>query len=193
MKHIAEKAGFGISGWGNLSSNNYRIMRYGMVLLWLAECEVELGNLERARALVNQIRARAANPAGFVPKVVQLASSRDDYSIVTNANGSPVPAANYVISGYDAPWTDQATARKAVRFEERLEFGMEGHRLFDLVRWGVAAETLNKYITEEKDNRAYLAGAIFQKGKNEYFPIPLNAIDRSAKAGVPTLTQDPAY
>ncbi|MFB0907914.1 MAG: RagB/SusD family nutrient uptake outer membrane protein, partial [Spirosomataceae bacterium] len=42
MKHIAERAGFGISGWGNLSSNNYRIMRYGMVLLWLAECEVEL-------------------------------------------------------------------------------------------------------------------------------------------------------
>lgn len=192
-KHIAEKAGFGISGWGNLSSNNYRIMRYGMILLWLAECEVELGNLERARELVNQVRIRAANPAGFVPKAEQLASSRDDYRIVTDASGRPVPAANYVVSPYNDPWTDQATARKAVRFENRLEFGMEGHRFFDLVRWGVAAETLNAYIATERTKRAYLAGANFQKGKNEYFPLPLNAIDRSAKDGVPTLTQDPAY
>ncbi|MFB0907913.1 MAG: RagB/SusD family nutrient uptake outer membrane protein, partial [Spirosomataceae bacterium] len=152
-----------------------------------------LGNLERAKALVNEIRTRAANPAGFVPKTEQLASSRDDFRIVTDPSGNPVPAANYVIKTYDAPWTDKATARKAVRFEERLEFGMEGHRFFDLVRWGVASTVLNKYITEEKDNRAYLAGATFQKGKNEYFPIPLNAIDRSAKDGVPTLTQDPAY
>jgi hypothetical protein len=192
-KHIAERAGFGISGWGNMSSNNYRIMRYGMVLLWLAEAEVELGNLERARELVNIVRARAANPAGFVPKAEQLASSRDDYQIIKGANGEPLPAANYLIKTYDAPWTDKATARKAVRFEERLEFGMEGHRFFDLVRWGIASTVLNKYITEEKDNRAYLAGATFQKGKNEYFPIPLNAIDRSAKDGVPTLTQDAAY
>ena len=29
-------------------------------------------------------------------------------------------------------------ARKAVRFERRLELAMEGHRSFDLRRWGVA-------------------------------------------------------
>ncbi|MCU7376659.1 RagB/SusD family nutrient uptake outer membrane protein [Paucibacter sp. O1-1] len=81
-KHISEKAGFGINGWGNLSSNNYRIMRYGMVLLWLAECEAELGNLESARKLVNQIRTRAANPAGFVKKAVQGSKSRDDYTVL---------------------------------------------------------------------------------------------------------------
>jgi hypothetical protein len=71
MKHVAEPEAFGQGGWGNLSANNYRIMRLGMVILWLAEVEVELGNLERARELVNQIRARASNPAAFVPLATQ--------------------------------------------------------------------------------------------------------------------------
>ena len=186
-KHIAERAGFGISGWGNLSSNNYRIMRYSMILLWLAECEVELGNLERARSLVNQIRTRAANPEGFVKKAVQGPASRDDYTVLNE------PAANYVIKTYATPWTDPATARKAVRFENRLEFGMEGHRFFDLQRWGVAADVLNKYLATESKKRVYLSGATFTKGKNEFFPIPQEAIDRSYKEGKPTLTQDPSY
>jgi hypothetical protein len=103
------------------------------------------------------------------------------------------PAANYLIKTYDVAWADAATARKAVRFESRLEYGMEGHRFFDLQRWGIAAETLNKYVTVEATKRVYKKGAVFTKGKNEYFPIPQEAIDRSYKAGVPTLTQDPAY
>ena len=191
-KHIPSKAFTGIAGWGNLTSNNYRIMRYSMVLLWLAECEVELGNLEKGRALVNQIRTRAANPAGFVQKAVQ-GSSRDSYTLVFDSKGNPVPAANYVIKPYSSAWTDAATARKAVRFETRLEFGMEGHRFFDLVRWGIAAETLTKYNAVESTKRVYKKGANFVKGKHEFFPIPQEAIDRSEKDGKPTLTQDPSY
>lgn len=186
-KHISEKAGFGVNGWGNLSSNNYRILRYDMILLWLAECEVELGSLENARKLVNQVRTRAANPEGFVKKAVQGTKSRDDYTVLNE------PAANYVIKTYDTPWADAATARKAVRFETRLEFAMEGHRFFDLQRWGIAAETLNKYVAVEANKRVYKKGAVFTKGKNEYFPIPQEAIDRSYKAGAATLTQDPSY
>lgn len=185
-KHISEKAGFGVTGWGNLSANNYRIMRYDMILLWLAECEVELGNLEVARTLVNQVRARAANPAGFVKKATQGPASRDDYS-VTNE-----PAANYVIKPYDS-FPNASYARKAVRFETRLEFGMEGHRLFDLVRWGVAAPVLNEYLRVEQTKRVYLKGANFTKGKNDHFPIPQSAIDRSLVGGAATLKQDPAY
>ena len=191
-KHIPSKAFTGVAGWGNLTSNNYRIMRYSMVLLWLAECEVELGNLEKARALVNQVRTRAANPAGFVQKATQGAT-RDAYTLVFDSKGIPVPAANYVIKNYTSSWTDAVTARKAVRFETRLEFGMEGHRYFDLIRWGIAADVLNKYIASESKKRTYLAGSIFVKGKHEFFPIPQEAIDRSDKAGVTTLTQDPAY
>jgi hypothetical protein len=38
-----------------------------------------------------------------------------------------------------------------------------------------------------------LSGKSFTKNKNEYFPIPLEAIDRSLKEGKPTLAQDPNY
>jgi len=65
-----------------------------MVLLWLAEVEVEIGSLEKARALVNQIRTRAANPAGFVQKATQGAT-RDAYKLEFTAGGAPIPAANY--------------------------------------------------------------------------------------------------
>lgn len=187
MKHVAEPEAFGAGGWGNLSANNYRIMRLSMIYLWLAEAEVELGNLERARELVNLIRARAANPAGFVPLATQ-GTDRNDFTIVDGT-----PAANYDISTYDDPWTDPALARKAVRFETRLEFALEGHRFFDLQRWGIAADVLNEYIASESQLRIYLQGRSFVEGKNEFFPIPIEAIDRSAVDGQPTITQDPAY
>ena len=38
-----------------------------------------------------------------------------------------------------------------VRFEERLELALEGHFFFDLVRWDIAEDFLNKYIEREKD------------------------------------------
>ena len=191
-KHIASKAFTALNGWGNLSANNYRIIRYGHILLWLAECEVELGNLEKARTLVNQIRMRAANPEGFVQKATQGAT-RDDFKLVFDSKGVPVPAANYVIKNYSSAWTDATMARKAVRFETRLEFAMEGHRFFDLQRWGISAEVLNKYVAVEGTKRTYKKGTIFTKGKNEYYPIPQEAIDRSSVNGTPTLVQDPAY
>ena len=187
MKHVAEPEAFGQGGWGNLSANNYRIMRLDMIYLWLAEAEVELGDLERARTLVNAIRTRAANPDGFVPLATQ-GTDRNDFTIEAGT-----PAANYDIATYDDAWTDPVTARKAVRFETRLEFALEGHRFFDLQRWGIAAQTLNAYIASESQQRTYLSGKSFVAGKNEFFPIPIEAIDRSSIEGQPTLTQDPAY
>jgi hypothetical protein len=163
------------TGNPRMNANNYRIIRLSHVLLWLAECEVEAGNLERARALVNQIRRRAANADGFVKL----------------ANGSN--AGNYVIREYTGTWTDKATAQKAVRFEQRLEFAMEGHRFFDLVRWGIADQTINEYLRVEQTRRTYLRGATFVKGKHEYFPIPNQEILNSAKDGVATLKQNPGF
>lgn len=186
-KHVAEPEATGVGGWANLSANNYRIMRYGMVLLWLAEAEVELGDLERARELINLVRERASNPEGFVPDAIQ-GTDRNDFTIVEGQ-----PAANYEIALYNTPFPDADTARKAVRFETRLEFAMEGHRFFDLQRWGISAEVLNTYLDSEEDHRQYLTGENFTANKNEFYPIPVEAIDRSFKEGAPTLTQDPAY
>ena len=153
---------------------NYNIIRYADVLLMQAEAEVELGNLEAARALVNQVRARAANSDHWVMEY----------------DGS-APAANYVISLYNDPWTDANTARAAVRMERKLELSGEGHRFFDLVRWGIAASALNDYLAYESQ---YLVtkfgGASFTSGKNEYYPIPQSQIDIQ---GSDVLTQNPGY
>ncbi|MBO9617268.1 MAG: RagB/SusD family nutrient uptake outer membrane protein [Dyadobacter sp.] len=174
-KHVSHKSDPFFASNNRLNANNFRMIRYAQVLLWLAEIEVEIGTLEKARGYVNQIRARAARPEGFVK----------------NADGTP--AANYVIKEYTTAWTDQAFARKAVRFEERLELGMEGNRRFDLVRWGIAAETMNAYYAVEGTKRIYLKGSQFVKGKHEYFPIPLQEILNSQVGGKATLTQNNGY
>jgi starch-binding outer membrane protein, SusD/RagB family len=177
-KHVMYRSDVGtntFAGNPRLNANNYRMIRYSHVLLWLAEIEVEIGSLEDAREYVNKIRRRAANADGFVK----------------NADGTN--AANYVVKEYLTPWTDKALARKAVQFEQRLEFAMEGHRRFDLVRWNIADQTLNAYYLVEGNKRSYLKGVQFVKGKHEYFPIPLQEILNSQVAGKATLTQNPQY
>lgn len=98
--------------------------------------------------------------------------------------------ANYVISEYTS-FPSQDFARDAVRFERKLELSGEGHRFFDLVRWGIAAEELNKYLDYESQ---YLVtkfgGASFTAGKNEFFPIPQPQIDIQ---GSDVLSQNPGY
>ena len=188
-KHIAEKAYSGVSGWTNLNANNYRYIRYAHILLWAAEAEAEVGSLEKARQYVNQVRARAANPDGFVMGLLT------GYDAKGLAVVDPTkPSANYLIKEYPtSAFATKETARKAIRFEERLEFGMEGHRFFDLVRWGVAEPTLNAYVAKERNRRTYLNGATFVKNKNEYYPIPQQEIINSAVGGQPVLKQNPGY
>jgi tetratricopeptide (TPR) repeat protein len=142
---------------------NHLIIRYADVLLMAAECEIEVGSVEKAREYVNLVRARAANADGFVKK-----------------NGAN--AAKYVISTYTTAWSDKVAARTAVQFERKLELSGEGHRFFDLVRWGVASTALNSYLTYEgKKLTTALGGAKFTASKNEYLPIPQTQIDLVGK------------
>jgi starch-binding outer membrane protein, SusD/RagB family len=144
------------SGW---TANGYRLIRYADVLLLLAECEIETNNLEAARALVNQIRARAANPDGFVK----------------NDDGSN--AANYVIGLYNSPWTDADAARTALRMERKLELGMEGHRYFDLQRWGNLQSELTRALNFEKTKLSALYGSAAIGPEDVNYPVPQAQID----------------
>ncbi|WP_421795202.1 RagB/SusD family nutrient uptake outer membrane protein [Haliscomenobacter sp.] len=155
------------------TAQNFTIIRFADVLLMAAECEVEIGSLEKAREYVNLVRARAANPAGFVKR----------------ADGSN--AANYVIGLYNTAWTDKNVARNAVRFERKIELSGEGHRFYDLVRWGIAESTINAYLTyESKFLAGTLGGAKFTAGKHELLPIPQDQIDI---IGADILKQNPGY
>jgi len=70
---------------------------------------------------------------------------------------------------------------------------MEGHRFFDLVRWGIAKEVLNAYLAYERTKRSNLNGASF-KDHNILFPVPQRQIDATKKSdGTATLTQNPGY
>lgn len=157
-------------------ANNVNLIRFADVLLWAAEAEIETGNLEKGRKYINKVRERAMDPAGFVHR----------------SDGQP--AANYHIGIYTQTWTDKQSALKALRYERMLELGMEGHRFFDLVRWGIADQEINAFLEKEKIIRNVLVGAHFKPGTNEYFPIPQRQIDLSAGAdGVPKMKQNPGY
>ena len=178
MKNTYKKSQEGVltdkSFWtSGVTANNYTLIRFADVLLWAAEAEVEVGSLAQAVIYVNMVRQRASNPAGFVKK----------------ADGTN--AANYNIGNYVA-FIDQASARKAVRFERKLELAMEGHRFFDLARWGETVSTLQAYINYESTLRSYLKGVTVKTTSN-YFPIPQAQIDQSSTAGKSTLTQNPGY
>ncbi|RIV30489.1 RagB/SusD family nutrient uptake outer membrane protein [Flagellimonas lutimaris] len=166
----------GTGGWGSdWSGINYNVMRFADVLLMAAEAAVEQSspNLPLALEYVNRVRNRAKN-----------------MTYVKTEDGS-ADAANYQIEPY-ASFDSQDFARKAIRFERRLELGMEGHRLFDLRRWGNAQETINTYIQNEADDfdqASYGSKFGTYQPKNDLFPIPVNAIDQSG--GV--LTQNPGY
>jgi hypothetical protein len=144
------------------SSKNIDIIRYADVLLWKAEALIQLGQESDALPLINQLRTRAANS-----------------TTQTRFSDGTAPS-NYRINTYqpgvNCTWT-QAYAFQALQFERRMEFGMEGTRFFDLVRWGIAASTLNNFISVEKNRYSFLDNAVFTQGRDEYLPIPQTEIN----------------
>jgi hypothetical protein len=144
------------------SAKNIDIIRYADVLLWKAEALIELNRFNEALPLINQVRTRAKN-----------STQRTRFA---NGTAPSNYRANEYAPGVNITW-NQANARKALQWERRLEFAMESPRFFDLVRWGIAAETLNAYLAVEKTRRTFLSAAAFTKGRDEYFPIPQREID----------------
>lgn len=141
--------------WG-ASALNWQLIRYADLLLYKAEALIELGGdrLDEARQLINRVRSRAMNS-----------------KYVKDFNDPSKDAANYKIGLYPAAGWTQDYARRALRTEMRLEKAMEGERFYDLVRWGIAKETMNNYFAAERDNRMYYQNASFETGE-EYFAIP---------------------
>ena len=136
------------------TAKNYDILRFDDVLLMQAEAYIQLGQQEKALDIINQIRNRAAASTGRLKK----------------ADGTF--ASKYNVKPYSSTVWTQNFAWKALMWERRIEFATEGSRFFDLVRWGIAEQTLNGYISKEKVRRSYLATAKFTAGRDEYLPIP---------------------
>jgi hypothetical protein len=184
------------SSWtAGYSAVNQYLIRFADVLLWRAECAVDAGDLAGAMALVNQVRTRAKNSR---PVVISNDPKKSDWEAYLDPGIPSHPAGNYQIALYSS-FPDATYAKEAVHMERKLELAMEGHRFFDLVRWGEtvggAPNNLNQAITYNATLNTLAKDAVgkFTVGKSEYYPIPQNQIDLNQVDGVSVIKQNPGY
>lgn len=148
--------------WQAFAMNDY-VFRYTDVMLMRAEALVELNRLGEARTIINDIRQRAKNSVG---KHISYAADQCDIALYP-----------------ESYFKTKDQARQCLRWERRLEMAMENGRYFDLRRWGIASQTLNKFFeteqTVEYDGQTYAQyykDAHYTTGKNEYYPVPYNQL-----------------
>ena len=136
---------------------NNKVIRYSDVLLMYAEACCENNHLSYAKTALEQVRARARGNAAILPTF---------------------PYGTYTDTKDDL--------RTAIRHERRVELAMEGHRWFDLCRWGVAKQVMDAYKAgESAEAQSHMA--TFIAGKHELFPIPSKEIDLNP------MDQNPLY
>jgi hypothetical protein len=199
MKHLATQANVNSDRERGFATNTpYDLIRFADVLLWAAECEVEVGSLGKAEEYVNQVRARAGDPKSFVYKYLDDSKPTGGYSTE--------PAANYKVNTYPVGTfaaNGKTFARKAVRYERKLELALEWHNLFDMRRWDgnefdlqVALDTYwGREAARPYAPTTNYKTAKFTRNKHELYPIPQDQIDLmvEVKGGASALTQNPGY
>ena len=166
----AERAGAATTN-PTSTAMNYHVIRFADILLMRAEVAYFEKDYTTVIDIVNQIRTRAAK--GFVAAEEGTVGS---YSMENLVDGKTVAgaAANYRIGLYPDSYATADKAWDALEREIRLEFGMEGHRWFDIARWGKVAERLNAYAAAESK---YLGKFINTYQSNWVnFPIPQSEI-----------------
>ena len=193
------------TGWQTgINANNWRYIRYAHILLWRAEIAAFENDLVTARNYVNQIRDRADNKLVMGKVLITTLptsvypwgpnSTDADYGVGGSVDWTQ-PAANYKIGQYP-PFATKEEAMRAVQWEQRLEFAMEGRRFFDLRRWDELpagmrvdmAATLNAFQQGDLRIRPFMNGANFSN-KDKFMPVPQGQLD--LQKGV--LVQNPDY
>ncbi|WP_316813363.1 RagB/SusD family nutrient uptake outer membrane protein [Pedobacter heparinus] len=107
---------------------NFPVIRYADVLLMLAECYNEAGNVNDAVKYINMVRKRPS----------------------TNMPGINSGPAWLEARDHDAVF-------KRIMHERAVEFPAEGLRYYDLIRWKLAKGLMNKDVKDALDNKIYTA------------------------------------
>lgn len=143
---------------------NMIILRYGNLMLYMAEACCQLGKSGEALQYLEMVRSRARNSA-------------DDTNVLPKVTV-----------------TDKTALLEAIYHERRVELGMEYDRYWDLARTGRAGKVMKAYYAKYGDDNSHQnKGKNFVEGTHEHLPIPQQAIDASVYNGVQTLEQNPGY
>lgn len=146
---------------------NFRHIRLADVYLMYAEAILERdgdGAINEALGYIDQIRARAG--------VITL----EQFS---NNNGGSIPQLHVSkfangLEAYPLTALNKESLMTHIRMVERpLELAFEGHRWYDLVRWGIVSETFNARRAEEEKIEQQLGNPI-PASQPKIFPLYLN-------------------
>lgn len=106
--------------------------------------------------------------------------------LINEINGPTADAFKYLNMVHEraglTPYTftqlsSQYDFRQAVRQERRLELAFENQRWFDLLRWGIAQETVNRYFVSEPFYSSYSYSVNPLAEWQLYLPIPIDVIN----------------
>jgi len=130
---------------------HYIFLRYGDVILMLAEALNEQGRTGEAESYLNMIRTRA----------------RESYLYDSN-----LPDYGTIPDGLlpDLTGSSQSSLRDAIRHERRVELGFEFNRYFDIIRYG-----------ESYANEAFADKTNFNYSTYKHFPIPQSELNTNFK------------
>ncbi len=124
--------------------------------------------------------AEALNEDNMTPQAIQyvdMVRDRAGLTLIANTN----------------PGISQTDMRQAIIEERAMELAGEGHRFFDLVRWGLADDYMgatSMHVTNGSQtyHPKSISGGVFQSGKHELVWIPNSEIDAN-----PNLQPNPGY
>ncbi|MDH6357100.1 RagB/SusD family nutrient uptake outer membrane protein [Parabacteroides sp. PF5-9] len=176
----ADNGSLSLSTSAASTTKNFHLVRYADVLLWYAEALIETGEHTKAGEYINKVRARAAN--SFVEATdADLVPATSPYKLEDKVNGKTIDnaAGNYRIGLYPASqFASKEKATEALRFERRIELATEGHRWYDLTRWGIARTEINNFVEFEKNHLNKYTGAESYQDKWVTLPIPWNQLNK---------------
>ncbi|PTN07548.1 RagB/SusD family nutrient uptake outer membrane protein [Mangrovibacterium marinum] len=108
----------------------------------------------------------------------------------SQASITPLEAVNQVRSRANLANLPALTLED-VKHERVLELALEGHRYYDLLRWGELAERFNALQNSDSYFKKFVSSSDFQgfvSNKHEWLPIPINEINTN-----PSINQNPGY